>query len=105
MKIIILEQKDPGETIPILVDFSDDLVGGETINGASCAPTVSAGTDPSPTSILNGVATFTGSVVTQVIKGGIAGVIYMLAFTVTTTSSHNYVKVGSLAVVNAANPY
>lgn len=80
-------------------------MSGEVINGASCTPTVFAGTDPSPTGILKGNATFTSSTVTQTVQAGVTGVIYMLAFTVTTTGSHNYVKVGNLAVVSASAPY
>lgn len=102
---IILPQKGTQETIPVTVDFSDRLVNGETINGASCTPTVVAGTDASPSSILSGSITFTTTTVTQNITAGVNGVIYALGFVVTTTGSHNYAKVGNLAVINAATSF
>lgn len=105
MITIILPIKDVSEVLPISVKFSDLLQFGESITGASCAASVFSGTDPTPQNIVSGSTTITATTVTQTITGGLAGNIYTLAFIVTTTNSHNYVKVGQLSVINASAPY
>lgn len=102
---IIWDDKAVGETIPLTVDFADRLVGGETINGASVTAAVYTGTDPNPTGILSGAPSFTSPNVTQAITAGIAGNVYTIAFTVTTSASHNYVKTGFLGVVSNTNVF
>ena len=105
MKNLTFPAKSVGEAYPITVSFVDVLQGAETINGASCSVLVSSGTDASPSSMLSGAITFTTTTVTQVIQGGIAGVIYILVFTVTATGSHNYVKIGRQAVLVDGNNF
>lgn len=106
MNQLIFDEKAVGEQQPYVVNFSDRLQFGESINGAAVAVSVFSGTDLSPNSMLVGVATYdaTGNV-TQVLTGGLAGVIYTLAYVVTGTSSHNYVKVGQLAVISNSDPF
>jgi hypothetical protein len=100
MDTIILPEKASGETIPLVVNFSDRLQYGETINGASCSVTVLSGVDGSPSSML-GSLSYTSTTVTQVITGGVIGVTYMVIFVVTGTASHNYIKEGRLVVTQA----
>lgn len=102
MNRITFPLKAVGETQPYVVDFSDLLQFGESISGASVSVTVLSGTDSNPSAILSGAATYTSSTVTQVITAGVAGVTYLLAFLVTGTSSHNYIKTADLAVWNSA---
>jgi hypothetical protein len=102
---IVLPVKATNEVIPISVNFSDMLQFGEAITGASCTCTVFSGTDPSPSALVSGIATYTGSTVTQNITGGLAGNIYTLAFIVTASNSHNYVKVGQLSVISPSNTF
>lgn len=106
MNQLIFPAKAVGETQPYIVNFSDRLQFGESINGAAVAVSVFSGTDPSPSSMISGVATYdSAGNVTQVLTGGLAGVLYNIVFIVTGTGSHNYVKVGQLAVVDNANAF
>ena len=106
MNQIIFDAKAVQELQPYTVNFSDRLQFGESINGASVSITVFAGTDPSPSSMISGAATYdTLGNVTQVLTGGIAGVVYNVTYIVTGTASHNYVKVGQLAVIANDNPF
>lgn len=105
MITVILPVKDISETLPITVNFSDMLQFGEGISGASCVASLFSGTDSNPGSIISGAATYTATTVTQTITGGLAGNTYTLAFLVTGTNSHNYVKVGQLSVINSSSPY
>lgn len=106
MNQIIFDAKAAGETNPYVVNFSDRLINGETINGAGITVTVFAGTDANPSALLSGSATYDAyGNVTQNLTGGLAGVIYNIVYTVTTTGSHNYVKVGQLSVISDSNPF
>lgn len=106
MNQLIFDAKSVQELQPYTVNFSDRLQFGESINGASVSVTVFAGTDPSPSSMISGVATYdSAGNVTQNLTGGLAGVVYNIAFIVTGTASHNYVKVGQLAVIANDNPF
>lgn len=100
MNQLIFPAKGIGETQPYVVNFSDRLQFGEAINGAATTASVFAGTDPTPVNILSGSPTYTSTTVTQLITGGVAGVIYTVVFTVTGTGSHNYTKVAQLAVID-----
>jgi hypothetical protein len=103
---VIFPAKAVGETQPYVVNFSDRLQFGESINGAAVAISVFSGTDPNPNGLLSGTATYDAEGnVTQVLTAGLAGVLYSVVFTVTGTGSHNYVKVGQLAVVSDSNTF
>lgn len=106
MNQLIFSNKAIGETQPYVVNFSDRLQFGESINGAAVSISVFSGTDASPNSMLSGTATYDiNGNVTQVLTGGVTGVIYNVVFTVTGTASHNYVKQGQLAVTANDNAY
>ncbi len=106
MNQLTFSAKAVGDTQPYVVNFSDRLQFGETINGAAVSISVFSGTDPSPSSLLSGIATYdTSGNVTQVLTGGIAGVIYNVVYIVTGTGSHNYVKVGQLAVLSNSDSF
>ena len=99
MDTVIFQQKATTETIPISVTFADRLQYGEIITSASVSVVVLSGIDPNPSAMLSGATSYTNTVLTQVITGGVAGVIYALVFLVTGSGSHNYVKEGQLAVI------
>jgi hypothetical protein len=80
-------------------DFSPVLGTGETITAATCVVEVKEGTDSSPSSILVGSASYSGSKATQRISGGLDGVIYRLEMTVTTSATNVYTLVGDLPVI------
>lgn len=106
MNQLTFPAKAVDETQPYVVNFSDRLQFGENINGAAVSVSVFSGTDPSPSSLLSGTATYDSSGnVTQVLTGGVVGVIYNVAYIVTGTASHNYVKVGQLAVLSDSDPF
>lgn len=106
MNQLIFTPKAVSELQPYTVNFSDRLQFGESINGASVAVSVFSGTDPNPSSLLSGVATYdTSGNVTQAITGGLAGVVYNIVFVCTGDNAHNYVKVGQLAVISDSNPF
>lgn len=106
MNQLIFTSKSVGETQPYVVNFSDRLQFGETINGAAVSISVFSGTDPSPSSMLSGTTSYDASGnVTQVLTGGVVGVIYNIVYVVTGTASHNYVKVGQLAVISDSDPF
>lgn len=105
MLTVVLPLKDVGETLPLTVTFSDMLQFGESINGASVVASLFSGSDPAPQNIVQGAPSYNAYSVTQNITGGVAGNTYTLAFMVTGTNSHNYVKVGQLSIIDAGNSY
>lgn len=105
MNQLIFPTKAIGETQVYTVNFSDRLLFGENINGAATSAFVFAGNDPTPTNILSGSPTFTANTMSQVITAGVAGVIYTVVFLVTGTSSHNYIKVAQLSVIDPSAPF
>lgn len=105
MNQIIFPEKVAGEKESYTVNFSDRLQFGEGINGASVTVSVYSGTDPNPGAMVSGSATFDANGnVTQVLLGGLPGVIYNIVYLVTGTNAHNYIKVGQLAV-SSDNPF
>lgn len=106
MNTLIFPSKAVGELQPYIVNFSDRLQFGESINGAGVTISVFSGTDSNPSAMLSGTTTYDAfGNVTQALTGGLVGVIYNVVFTVTGTASHNYVKVGQLAVISNSDPF
>jgi len=106
MNQIIFDAKAAQELQPYTVNFSDRLQFGEVINGAAVSVSVFTGTDATPSAMISGTASYDAyGNVTQTLTGGVAGVIYNIVFAVTGTSSHNYVKVGQLAVIANDNAF
>jgi hypothetical protein len=56
------------------------------------------GTDASPSAILSGSPSISGSIVKQTLTGGSAGVTYKVQFTVTTSLGRTLVSCASLKV-------
>lgn len=94
-----LPPKYSGVTATYTFDFAADLASGETISTQVCTAAVYSGTDASPSSIISGAATASGSVVSQDITGGTEGVIYQITCTITTSEGQTLKLVGLLAVV------
>jgi hypothetical protein len=86
MSKFIIGPKHAGESILIKPDFGPLLAVGETISGASSTSVVYSGTDASPSSVISGAASVAGTVVTQKLTAGTAGVTYLITVTVTNTS-------------------
>ena len=84
-------------------DFSPVLGSTETISTAVCTVEVKEGTDPSPSSILVGSASISGTKAIQRIYNGLDGVIYRLEMTITTSLSNTYTIVADLQVLSPIN--
>jgi hypothetical protein len=101
-----LSSVNPGETkTPLTFDFTSYLVQGETVTSAVCNVDVWAGTDASPSAILDGSATIVGGTTAlQRVTGGIDGVDYRvrcLATTVGVSPARTIALVSLLPVRNA----
>ncbi len=95
------------ETITVEFDFLGDLSWEEGIDSATVSVEVFSGLDYSPSDILSGATSFSGSVVSQDIQAGMGGVIYLLIATVEGSSGTTYVQTKKLAVLTdngAFNP-
>ncbi len=99
MSRIITEPKLASEVVTLVFDFASRLASGETISTKSVAASVYSGTDASPSSIISGAASHSGSQVSQLITGGVVGVIYKLLCTITTSSGETLLLSTFLAVV------
>ena len=99
MNRIELPNKIATEVKNLTFDFASLLAASETISTKVVTAAVYSGTDASPSSIISGSATSSGTVVTQLITGGTLGVIYELTCTITTSASQTLVLVGYMAVI------
>lgn len=84
---------------PVTFDFSNSLVGAETISTQSVAASVYSGVDSNPSNIISGVATASGKTVSQKITIAVTGVIYQLFCTITTSAGNTYTQNCYLAIV------
>jgi len=96
---VIIPAKKQGETVILPFDFISKLSPGETILTASCSATTYTGADISPGAIIAGVATISGTVVNQLVTGGLLGVIYDVLARATTSLSQVIELSAYLAVV------
>jgi len=96
MSMVLLQPKQLGETQTYHFDFISRLATNETISSQSVAATVYSGVDPSPSSIISGAATASGTIVSQNITGGVAGTIYKLVCTAITSAGQTLQLVGYL---------
>lgn len=99
MSIVQFPPKATGETVKLVFDFISRLAVGETISTQAVVATVWTGTDATPSAIVSGVASASGTKVTQAITGGTAGVVYKLVCTITTSASQTLSLTGLLAVL------
>lgn len=95
----IFEGKRAGETRLLAFDFASLLAASETVSTQSVAATVYTGTDASPSAVISGSATASGSVVSQKVTGGTAGNIYNLICTITTSAGQTLKLAGLLAIL------
>jgi hypothetical protein len=89
------------ETISIVEDFSEELLGGDLITGTpTITVTLLTGIDPSPSLILyGGVSILGGKVVEQRFRQGIPGCIYTIVYTAQTVQGFEYLRERVLAVL------
>jgi len=91
--------KFAGEIRNQTFDFISSLAASETISTQVTTCTVYSGVDASPSSVIMGAATASGTIVTQKIGGGVAGVIYELLCKITTSAGQTLELSGYLAIV------
>lgn len=73
------EKKKPAEKITFSIDFEKDLDTGETISSIEVK---------GDAAVLDGAASYSGTVVSQKVSGGKAGRVYKIIFRPTTSSPH-----------------
>lgn len=76
--------KHPGETFPISVDFARLT---PTVLSATVTVTVRQGTDANPSAMLVGLPQVVGTRVTQMVTGGLNGVMYEITIAATDGTS------------------
>ncbi len=96
-----------GETYPAVFNFGIYLAVGETISGATVAVTVFSGTDNSPSTILSGSVSISGSTVTQNLTNNSSseGVIYAVTCVATTSATHVFSQKCFVAFVTPAGQF
>ena len=99
MQRVIFDPKYVNETVEETFDFATRLGAGETLVGASAYSVVYSGTDPLAFLLVFGAASIAGSVVSQLVTGGVAGVVYSLVCRATTSTGQALELVGRLAVL------
>lgn len=96
--------KDPAESIPLTFDFEVDLAPGITLSGTPVVTvTVNSGSDPAPTTILNGLPRFdiTSTEVIVPVLGGITNCDYDIKVVVNTTDSLTILALSGVLPVRA----
>lgn len=100
----IWQPKPAGSTQNYPFNFISDLAVGETISGATVTATLWSGTDSAPSNLISGAASISGTVVTQALTGGVAGNIYAVTCTATTSTSQTLKRSAYLVVSASAVP-
>lgn len=98
MSRIVLSGKGANETISQSFDFAAGLALGETISTKVVTATVYSGTDASPSSVISGSPTSSGTTVTQKLTGGTLGVTYLIVCAITTSAGQTLRMSGYLVV-------
>jgi hypothetical protein len=95
----VLRPKRVVEVMPVEADFTKYLLSGEIIDTAEVAVLVFSGEDPDPSAMLYDSVEIAGAVVSQRIAVGIAGVVYIIKFTVQTSLDRQLVWFMHLAIL------
>lgn len=101
---IRLSKKDPAEWVVLTFDFSKGLANGETLAGTIVTTvSVALGIDPSPSSILNGAASFdaTNTKVLVPVKLGLNGCDYLVKVVSPTTNAQKVLSLSAIAPVRS----
>ena len=89
---------------PRTVDFSGQVLPGETIIDGEVFISVFSGEDPTPEDMLEGTLTISGTKLSHLIKQGIPGVVYQLVFRAITSGGDTLEIEGRQAVLEDAMP-
>ena len=91
-----------GNTKNFTWDFISDLLVGETITSATVVVNVYSGNDASSSSMVDGAASISGTIVTQLLNAstaGVLGVIYEAVCTVGTSLGQSLTHASFIVVV------
>lgn len=80
-------------------NFISSLQVAETITTASVSASVYSGNDPTPSAILSGSPTISGTTISQLVTGGVLGTIYELLYTANTSLAQSIQISAYLAVI------
>jgi hypothetical protein len=100
VSVAIFGTRIVGESLTRKFDFASQLAVGETLSGPSATATVYSGVDATPTAIVSTVSA-SGSIVSVLEIGGVAGTIYTLVASVGTSLGNTLKMQGFSAVVSA----
>ncbi len=95
---LVKSVKKIGESLDVQFDFISVLAVTETLSTATVTASVFSGVDATPANIVSGAAVIDGTQVDQKIVAGVAGTIYELLCTVTTSASRTHVQSTLLAI-------
>lgn len=104
MTFTVTPSKITTEVVSVPFDFSSQLTNGETITSQAVTVSVFQGEDANPSALLSGSASVSGTVVSQLITGGVAGVVYLLDCGISTSLSQELIMQTYLAVTTS-NPF
>ena len=93
-----LDAKRQTETVLVAFDFTSFLNLGETVSTQVTTSSVWSGTDSSPAAMISGASSNASGVISQLITGGLAGVLYLLSCTITTSLGQTLVGSAYMAV-------
>ena len=99
MSRVIQPGKLLGETKTYSWDFGSDLATGETLLTPTITATVYSGTDATPSNLVYGSPTISGTKVTQLLSAGTLGVIYEVLCSVLTSAGQTLKRASFVAVV------
>lgn len=88
--------KDPSEVVRLGYDFANLLDTTETISSATVSIRTSAGVATS--AMLSGSEDIDGTVVRQLITGGVAGTSYRVGFMIVTSTGQTFIEGADLRV-------
>lgn len=91
--------KVTSSTIILKADFAALVDVGVTLSAPVVTATVYSGTDASPSSIISGSASVSGTIVSQKITAGTEGVTYTLVWQATSSDGQTLIMTGFLVVV------
>ena len=98
MNKVLLPSKRNTEVLKQPFNFASQLSSGETISTAATTVVVYRGVDASPSSVLSGGSSISGTGVTQGLQGGVDGVVYIVTCQITTSLGQTLTQWGYMAV-------
>ena len=81
-----LPSKLPAEQLKVGFEFASLLAAGETLSSGTVTSVLYSGTDASPSAVISGAASISGTQLVQLLIGGVTGNIYNLTASATTSA-------------------